>query len=265
VSAFDEPPAFEEPAWSAAPEPQQTAVPAGADWVGRVQHEWALVKKVCKQKSPSAAALLTHANPVGADQGAEEGGLPILVVEALHKFHYEKLRTPKIREVVEWSVEQVLGAPVRLRVVLTSGGGNGGNGANGAPIPSSPGPGGPQSGAMLREVRAVEPQLSAYTQRSPGAANGIGANGHASPAVETGHLGGQGPRLSGSNGSVPVPTSVTSTSNGQHPTVPNALPPAAKPRQSLEDQARADAVVQEVQRSLGAELIEVRPTEDEAD
>jgi DNA polymerase-3 subunit gamma/tau len=271
--AEDVPPAAEEPAWMeesmAAPRVPASmngrAMNGTVDWLGKVQHEWAMVKKVCKQKSPSAAALLTHASPVRMEHGPEGDDTPVIVIEALHKFHFENLRTPKVREVVEWSVEQVLGAPVRLRVVLASGGSGGGS--NGAGVPAAPtGPSarGPQVVAAPREPETRFSAPPPRTQASdPGTygANGLGSNGHA-------HANGQhgsGARVTPSNGGAPLSKGTAPAQNGQRPAAPATPPPTAKQRQSLDDQARADAMVQELQRSLRADLVEVRPIEEAMD
>ena len=85
------------------------------DWLDRVQRNWEMVRKVTRQRGPKVYSLLKEASPI-----AIEGGSPMVVVLAVnHKFHFEKLREPANRELVEWAIQQVLEASLKVRFVRT--------------------------------------------------------------------------------------------------------------------------------------------------
>jgi len=211
--------------------PQPIGVPAAAAdiWTAVVE-KWTLVKQVCKQKSRSVAALLHSAHPVGIDPG----DVPVVVLQADHKFHYEGLREPPKRASVEWAFEQVLEYPVHVRIIAPD----------------------------------------AIWRPNDGGASTAGGNGSVSPRSGPGQSSGGGnvrpfPNQPGGQQSRPVPPDAEgSTTGGAMPA--NITPlrqPAAAERvmPSLEDDARADAVVQTFLRT-GATLVDVRPlTDDDAE
>ncbi|HEU5441828.1 MAG TPA: DNA polymerase III subunit gamma/tau [Ktedonobacterales bacterium] len=227
------------------------------------QEKWALVKKVCKQKSASVAALLHSARPVLV----EPGELPVLVLQADHRFHMEQLRDPKRKAAVEWALEQVLETAVRVRIA--SGPGNPGDSSGGLPAPSGPAGGSPPA------------------RHSPsGGANGVAPRG-AAPAnlgadarVPDSALDARSQRSAPQNGtlrdaaapyaSAPVvmaalPDNVTPI----RPQVTVSAPAAAVwalpsgSGRALEDEVRADPVIQALIRTHGIELADVRALDGE--
>jgi DNA polymerase III subunit gamma/tau len=219
------------------------AVPTGPadyhDALLRAQSEWDLIKQVCKQKSVSVAALLNSARPILV----EPGDAPVLVLQADHRFHLDKLREPKSKTAVEWALEQVLDTPVRVRIAPNPGNG----GANGTDTPGSNGPGGNGSGG------------------SPGGPV------HGQPTRASGSANGAAPTRVAANGSVPSTRTVAVRDAGQGyaSNVTALRPPAADSgaaaAPSLRDEVLADPVIQALMKTTGVELVEVRPLDDEGD
>ncbi|WIG57777.1 MAG: DNA polymerase III subunits gamma and tau [Ktedonobacterales bacterium] len=227
-----------------------SAAPAPGDLhetLFRAQSEWALVKQVCKQKSMSVAALLNSARPVLVEPGER----PVLVLQADHKFHLEKLREPKSKAAIEWALEQVVGAPVLIRIVPASGnsggpssGGNPGN-APGGPASnrgSLPGGGMDSSRGSSSGARARPPTPLNAAPASPFAATN-NVNGRSAQPMP--------PTQVRDAGESYVPNNVT-------PLRP-PIRPDVRPSHSLEDEVRADPVIQALIRTHGIELADVRP------
>lgn len=83
--------------------------------------QWDLIRKICKQKSATTAALLSDAFPVDV-----EAGTPIVVViAAKYPFHMDKLAQPLHRPHVEFALHQVLDVPCQVRFILEKDAGNG--------------------------------------------------------------------------------------------------------------------------------------------
>ena len=57
--------------------------------------------------------LLNDVEPVRLEPGAP----PTLIMAARHDFHLKSLREDPKREIVEWALEQALGAPLRARFI----------------------------------------------------------------------------------------------------------------------------------------------------
>ena len=203
----------------------------------RAQSQWDLIKQVCKQKSVSVAALLNSARPILV----EPGEAPVLVLQADHRFHLDKLREPKSKSAVEWALEQVLDTPVRVRVAPSPG--NGGN--NGTDTSGGSGPGGNGNGGSPGSLPPGRPPLASS-----------GVNGSA-PARAT-------------NGSSPSTTTVAvhDASQGYASNVTAMRPPAADSAtaaaSSLRDEVLTDPVIQALMKTTGVELVDVRPLDDEA-
>ncbi|HLY30031.1 MAG TPA: DNA polymerase III subunit gamma/tau, partial [Ktedonobacterales bacterium] len=92
----------------------------GRDWLAEAQQQWALIKKICKQRPEPGSvvsALLNDAYPVLMEPG-EPGDLPTLIVQAKHDFHARSLREAEKREVIEWALEQTLDTPIQVRIIL---------------------------------------------------------------------------------------------------------------------------------------------------
>jgi DNA polymerase-3 subunit gamma/tau len=273
---------------AAAPRPERSdaaGVRAAQDWLAIARRDWEVVKKVCKQKSYRIAALLSHARPTAVEQGNP----PLLVVEVQYQFHLDKLRVPENRAVVEWALAQVLDAPVGLRLVLTSGGASpkqpsggttpaqgqraGGSGtAHGASAAREPSPASrpeprhepsPESSEMVRGARH-DGQNGRQIQNGhggiPGPMAGLSPTREASGASPAAESGGVPP----TNGRLPH-TTPAEPASGAHERKPGRPSRKDQKQAELDAAARADAVVQEIQRTLGAELIEVQPLDDAED
>jgi len=153
----------------------------------------------------------------------EPGTPPTIVLQVDFPFHLEQLRDPKRRQTVEWALEQIVEEPVLVRFALAS------DFSTPPPGNSAPPQHEPSSG--------VPPQ-----------ANGNGVNGlHGAGAPNSSH------------------SARHANGNGKHSDRPQPINllrerPASL---SLEDEARADPVVQALLRD-GANLLDVRPIEGEA-
>ena len=240
---------------------------ASAEWLGQAQSRWTLVKQVCKQKSMSVAALLNSARPILV----EPGEVPTLVLQADYQFHLEKLRDPRSRAAIEWALEQVLSAPMRVRLALANGNGptdptgaHGPGGPRGGPEPDAPPPpggnGGPRgngdprkSGGNGRSGENPRPNPRNHAARPD-------ASAFASVAADAMPNSGNG--QSGRNGDgATAPESVHDASAAYLPANVTPIRPARTTRR-LEDEVRADAVIQSLLKS-GIELSDVQPLEDE--
>jgi hypothetical protein len=67
--------------------------------------EWEMVRRICRLQSPHVWALLAHARPVQVMAGR----VPTLTLEAAFEFHFEKLKEPTARSIVEWGIREALG------------------------------------------------------------------------------------------------------------------------------------------------------------
>ncbi|MGZ6392011.1 MAG: DNA polymerase III subunit gamma/tau [Ktedonobacterales bacterium] len=265
------------------------------DWreaLYRAQSRWDLVKQVCKQKSRSVAALLHSARPWQIEPASEPDETPVLVLQADFKFHYDKLREPTSRLAVEWAIAQVIEMPIRVRLVFNSaeGGGNaGGNGSGGSSgpgsLPGTNGPVGPTESFAPRAGRADSSPSNGHNgQRSVGSAD-AGLRAVAStgaPAIapaatdnvrqfttERGATNGNR-RATAAAGEMreaaPGYDALLSNITPLRPstrTAPRPASPDARTQHRLEDDVRADAVIQALMRTHGVELADVRPLNDD--
>lgn len=218
------------------PEPTQMGAEQDAALVNMlrdIQRRWTMIKKVCKQKSSMVSGLLSDAQPVRLDAGSPLS----LTVAVKWPFHLEKLREPSKREAVEWALEQVLEQAVRVRLVLASDGGSGQPATNlpqrpssSPAAPSQPDRSAPNNIVPFPTAQAAEssrPAQTTQTTRTKGAA--------AQPPITT-----------------PSPPADAATSAGKR--LPDVV--------ALEQEVRADPVIQELIRMGGTELAEVRPLDD---
>lgn len=230
------------------------------DTLFAAQERWDLIKQVCKQKSRSVAALLHSARPVLV----EPGEVPMLVLQADHRFHLDKLRAPASREAVEWALEQVLEARVRIRVVPNRGddaSGQGGAGDSRSPDGSGKS-GGSSSGSGIR------PPSSSH--RTGGAASPNGTHpappdtANNGPAAHNGTNGTNGARDALRDaGEAYTPANITPIRAAASRATAIAANGHATAARALDDEARADAVIQAAMHTYGAELADVRPLNDE--
>ena len=206
----------------------------GGDWLRRALEQWELIKKVCRQRRRTVAALLHSARPIIVAPGS-----PLeVVLQADYQFHLDKLREPSSRADVEWALEQVLERPCHVRFVLSGSpesNAAGGNGGTVTPLGGTGGNGGGGLGGSVKAnslgANAVRDGAQAYATQRPRA---IAAGRAVAPA--------------------PVPSA------GK----PSALAPDADER-ALRDLALADPIVQEIMRTFPAELVDVRPLPPESE
>ncbi len=244
----DEPPYPDEPAvdedWADEDAPTVVGDNFG-EILTRAQSRWQLIIQVCKQKSVSTHALLKNARPLLVEPGEP----PVLVLQADYKFHHDKLREPTQRGAVEWAASQVLELPVRVKVVQANSGESGGSSGNGpagrgGPAPnggndrSGAGPAarGPAQSSMPAAASLARPSASASA--TPAAINGSSVAVHDSAAPY-------------SAASAPGPLRPAAQRN-----------PDIRPVRSLEEEVRADPVIETLIRSYGVELADVRALDD---
>ncbi|HEX6818743.1 MAG TPA: DNA polymerase III subunit gamma/tau [Ktedonobacterales bacterium] len=248
------------------------SAPAGTNWLAQTQREWGVIQKVCKQRSQKIAALLHHARPVGMQPGTP----PTIVVQVLHDFHFRNLKAPEHKQMVEWAMEQVLGTPVRLTLTMeeageppskageppskagggkrapaTSNGTSNGNGAHAAhrPAPSAQPDPHASNGTENGTEPGVKPAKSAQEAPS-GNGRGHAANGHAAN--------GHGASVASPSTNEAAPADATGAGHrNDHQPADQSL--AA----SLEQQVQGDEVIQEVERELAAQLLEVRAADED--
>jgi DNA polymerase III subunit gamma/tau len=221
------------------------------EWLRRAQQQWELVKKVCKQKKRTIAAFLNNARPIDVIPG--DLGDPIEVVLAVdYDFHLKSLHAPENRTGVEWALEQVLERPCRVRLVLAASGeqeGTGGSRSATARGSRNRAEGGP---TPQPQASPTSPGASGHMASPPATGHGgSGGNGHQANGVKDGAAGYTG---DGWQPLVPAAPEHRGTSTSEKP---GRIPPPSA--SALEQEARADPVVQEIMRMLPAELVEVRP------
>ncbi len=205
-------------------EPAPAVGQDGHDWVEEARRQWALIRKVCKQRSgvgSTVYGLLNDAEPLRLEPGSP----PTLILAARHDFHLRSLREDPKREVVEWALGQTLGTPFHARFVLA---GEAQPGMSAVPARRAPAP-----------SRTVEPAPSSPVREDSGAYRGAPPSPPPDPRAAV-------------NG------------NPSRPAEPEPAPSSAPPASSaasladLDQAAREDPVVQEFVRH-GLEVAEVRP------
>ncbi len=199
--------------------------PGGPDWLEEARRQWALIRKICKQKTglgSTVYGLLNDAEPLRLEPGSP----PTLIMAARHDFHLKSLREDPKREIVEWALEQALGAPFRARFVAT---GEAQPGMAAVPARRAPAP-----------SRTVEPAPSSPVRED----SGIYRAPPSSPPSPRSAANGHAPR--------------TQTPSAAQPSVAPAPSASAVPPEGIDQAARKDPVVLEFVRH-GLEVAEVRP------
>jgi hypothetical protein len=219
----------EEPVEVEAPPVTNPTQEDGGDWLRRALEQWELIKKVCRQRKRTVAALLHSARPIIVAPGN-----PLeVVLQADYQFHLDKLREPASRADVEWALEQVLERPCHVRFVLSGSPESNAAGGTGGAVTPLGGNGGTPGAGPSGSVKASS--LGANAVRD-------GAQAYAT----------QRPRaIASGRAAVPTP-------------VPSAPEPAADAR-ALRELALADPIVQEIMRTFPAELVDVQPLEPESE
>lgn len=267
------------------------------DWreaLYRAQSRWDLVKQVCKQKSRSVAALLHSARPSQIEAGSESGDTPVLVLQADFKFHYEKLREATSRQAVEWAITQVIEMPIRVRLVFNNaeGGGAARNGSGGSSSPGGfSGPNAPLGPVNSSTPHAGRPEAGGSNGHGTGRPSGIATFGTGSlaaapttaPALvsapadnvrqfttERAATNGNrhaaapaGAMREAAPGYDALLSNITPLRPSNRTAPPRQAPPDVRAQHSLEDDVRADAVIQALMRTHGVELADVRPLHDD--
>jgi len=232
-------------------EPERTPVSGdGRDWVAEAHQAWPLIRKLCRQKPPMGAVvggLLSAVEPIRF-----EAGDPVtLVMRVKFDVHLSKLRDPGMREVVEWALEQALGAACRVHFVPPNEPARGSASARQQP---ASGASAAQSAAKSQvyergaSAQVAPPRGPLAATSSSGASQGSGSNGHRAASTHA---------AAAASGVATPPTGRAELRERPAPTPRGA---------QLEQVAREDPVVQEFTRMLNAEVAEVRALEpDEPD
>ena len=267
--------------------PAEAAAPgeAGDEWLRRAVEHWELIKKVCRQKRRTVAALLHSARPI-----AVEAGNPLeVVLQADYQFHLDKLREPTSRADVEWALEQVLERPCHVRLVLAGSSaldgpsGSGSQRAPGAPGSATNGDGAAWAPAEEGRTTSRGGAELAGPSGPQGSANGAHASFSAGSAVAgtitplngngRGRAATEHAAERGASNAVRGAARAYSQRARDAGTAPSSQrdDQGASPgdgdaaRRALEAAALADPVVQEIIRTFPAELVEVYPLPPETD
>jgi hypothetical protein len=238
------------------------AYEAGPDTLlRRIQNDWPLIKRVCKQKSMSVAALLNSTNPVLLEGGEQ----PVVVLEATHSFHLEKLREAKSKQAVEWALEQVLEQPVRIRMALGGSQGGGASGGGRGPTNGGNRPGGdgsaPVNGSGAHNAKSGNSGNSSLRE-SGMAAGGSQAAGYAESATTRARVVGAVAVESPAPVRPVVPDAQPSNISQFRP---SANRPSPRPVPTLEAEVSADPVVQALTRAGMVHVADVRPLDEDED
>lgn len=227
----------------------------------RIQNDWPLIKRVCKQKSSSVSALLFNARPVAI----EPGELLTLVIQADHSFHHEKLREAKSKQAVEWALEQVLERPVRIRIALGGSQGGGASGGGRGPTNGGNRPGGngsaPVNGSGAQNAKSGNSGNSSLRE-SGGTSGASQAAGYAESAMPRARVVGAVAVESPAPVRPVVPDAQPSNISQFRP---SANRPSPRPVPSLEAEVSADPVVQALTRAGVVHVADVRPLDEDED
>lgn len=249
------------------------------DWLRRAQDQWELVKKVCKQKKRTVAALLHSARPVSVGAGD-----PLeVVLEADYQFHLDKLREPDKRADVEWALEQVLERRCHVRLVIA---GNHGPDVAGGPHGSgSAGPAGkPGGGTAPSGMNGSGRSGAGPSSSTKDRASGLGRSSSGQPAAHAAngrngsgngaHLAMDAASVRERGDAIGMRDAAARYANGAWQTLAPADVAVETARASssgpplrgdtLKEEVLADPVVREIMRAFPAQLLDVRPiTSDE--
>ncbi|HEX9037244.1 MAG TPA: DNA polymerase III subunit gamma/tau [Ktedonobacterales bacterium] len=176
------PAAVEVPAQPERPTTRSTG--AGSEVVEEARRQWSLIRKICKQKAglgSTVYGLLNDAEPVRLEPGSP----PTLIMAARHDFHLKSLRDDAKRVIVEWALEQALGAPYTARFIAA---GEGLPGAAAAPARRADAP----SRVVSPSPGPVREHAASYRAAGPEASNGHNPR----PPVEDHPVTAAGPAMS---------------------------------------------------------------------
>jgi hypothetical protein len=204
----------------------------------------------------------------------QQGDPPVIVVHVLHEFHFRNLKAAEHKQMVEWAMEQVLGTPVRLSLTMddpdSDGGQATGQRTSDSAAKRSPSGANGHNGQNGNSARnGSNSALTDYNATPPTAAR-LGTE-DATPAEATPAqtLNGNG-RAGASHGqSMPpssaadAPDSASAASNGHQPKAQSNGRARNGRAPSLDEEAQGDAIVQEAERELGIQLVEVVPVDED--
>ncbi len=240
--------------------------------VTEVKEKWENIKRRIKARKDGSmvAAILNDYTIVGVE-GTHD--LPILLIKALSKFHYETLQKDERRKSIEWAMKIELGQECQVRLLppgqVTSG--------QNLTIPLPPISTRDMGGRVANSGIATQPQPSAYRERSAPTSvptpqkpttqesmQGREPTNAAPPTVPLAQTTNTAPPLARThivreNTNSDGVASVV-TDNGH---VKGAIEVAEQPpetrREVLEKKAKNDLVVQEVIRMFKANIKDVQP------
>ncbi len=232
--------------------------------VAEIKEKWELIKRRIKtKKDGSMIAAILNDYTIVSVEGTRD--LPIIVLKASAKFHYEMLQKDDRRKVIEWGLKLELGQECQVRLLPP------GQipGTSGLPVPLPPPPPPRDMGGRAANSGILTPpQQSAYRERvaPPSApvptppktpkeqagnqepANSVSAQPSAAPPLARMHV-----VRENTTSDIPVDDTTHTYSDAV----------AEEPRETrvevLEKKAKTDPVVQEVIRMFKANMKEVQP------
>ncbi len=134
--------------------------------VAEIKEKWELIKRRVKtRKDGSMIAAVLNDYTIVSVEGTRD--LPIIVLKASAKFHYDTLQKEERRKAIEWALKMELGQECQIRLLPP-----GGTGSPGLPVPLPPPPPTRDSGGRAANSGILTPpQQSAYRERpNPSAA-----------------------------------------------------------------------------------------------
>ncbi|HZU66202.1 MAG TPA: DNA polymerase III subunit gamma/tau [Ktedonobacteraceae bacterium] len=202
--------------------------------VEQVSDAWERVRKRTKQKSKSGlmAAYLEHFKVVGIEGTAQQ---PIVIIQAAKQVHYTFVKENDRYKDLEWALTMEFGLPCQVRLLPP------GHTFTAVPV-YEPDP--PSANTMLTSAPPQsayrEPPVSSPPAQIEQAANGIETPDVGLSAVDTVH-----------------------TNNGDGPVAKNSVvrenTSVFSSRESIQQQAERDPVVQEVIKTFSARIVDVFP------
>ena len=236
--------------------------------VAEIKEKWELIKRRIKTKKDGSmiAAILNDYTIVGVE-GTRN--LPIVVLKASAKFHYDTLQKDDRRKAIEWALKIELGQECQIRL-LPPGQMPGSSGLP-APLPPSS-PSGDTGGRAANSGILTPPQQSAYRERV------VPPNSSVPPPQKPSReqAGSQEPTNVASAQNVTTAPSLARMHIVRENTTSDTISPVdddttheysdtlqEEPRETrievLEKKAKTDPVVQEVIRMFKANMKEVQP------
>ncbi len=127
--------------------------------VAEIKEKWELIKRRVKtRKDGSMIAAVLNDYTIVSVEGTRD--LPIIVLKASAKFHYDTLQKEERRKAIEWALKMELGQECQIRLLPP-----GGTGTPGLPVQLPPPPTRDSGGRAANSGILTPPQQSAYRER----------------------------------------------------------------------------------------------------